>query len=61
TPYRAEFLRDGLREVLQNSKNDLELYRAVSLWCVSRLKFQPTSGRDQAPLDITQKSYLGRC
>ncbi|MBP7932823.1 MAG: hypothetical protein KAZ44_02280, partial [Candidatus Syntrophosphaera sp.] len=42
-------------------KNDLELYRAVSLWCVSRLKFQPTSGRDQAPLDITQKSYLGRC
>jgi hypothetical protein len=61
TPYRAEFLRDGLREVLTNAKNDLELYRAVSLWCVSRLKFQPTSGRDQSPLDITQKSFLGRC
>lgn len=61
TPYRAELLRDGLLEVLQNSKSELELYRAVSLWCVSRLKFQPTSGRDQAPLDITQKSYLGRC
>ncbi|MBW6514308.1 MAG: transglutaminase-like domain-containing protein [Candidatus Syntrophosphaera sp.] len=59
--YRAALLDDGLREILENSPNELELYRAVSQWCVARLKFQPTSGRDQSPLDITQKSILGRC
>ncbi len=59
--YRAALLDDGLREILQTSENELELYRAVSHWCVSRLKFTPTSGRDQSPLDITQKSFLGRC
>lgn len=59
--YRSALLKDGLREILQKSPNELELYRAVSQWCVARLKFQPTSGRDQSPLDITQKSLLGRC
>ncbi|MFO8144639.1 MAG: transglutaminase domain-containing protein, partial [Candidatus Syntrophosphaera sp.] len=59
--YRAALLDDGLREILQTSDDELELYRAVSHWCVSRLKFTPTSGRDQSPLDITQKSFLGRC
>ncbi|HNT52904.1 MAG TPA: transglutaminase-like domain-containing protein, partial [Candidatus Syntrophosphaera sp.] len=59
--YRAALLDDGLREILEHSTDELELYRAVSQWCVGRLKFQPTSGRDQSPLDITQKSILGRC
>ncbi|MGC9362635.1 MAG: transglutaminase-like domain-containing protein, partial [Candidatus Syntrophosphaera sp.] len=59
--YREALLDDGLREILQTSDDELELYRAVSHWCVSRLKFTPTSGRDQSPLDITQKSFLGRC
>ncbi len=59
--YREALLKDGLREILDGSTDELDLYRKVSLWCVGRLKFQPTSGRDQSPLDITQKSLLGRC
>ncbi len=60
-PYRKIFLDDGLRELMAEAEDDLDLYRRVSLWCVERLKFQPTSGRDQTPLDITQRSLLGRC
>ncbi len=59
--YRTALLDDGLRELLKANPNETDLYRAVSQWCVARLKFQPTSGRDQSPLDITQKSILGRC
>ena len=59
--YREALLRDGLRDIMDKSPNEMELYRAVSQWCVGRLKFQPTSGRDQSPLDITRKSLLGRC
>ncbi len=59
--YREALLEDGLREILNSAPNELELYRAVSQWCVGRLKFRQTSGRDQSPLDITQKSILGRC
>jgi transglutaminase-like putative cysteine protease len=59
--YRAALLEDGLRDIMDSSENEIDLYRKVSQWCVARLKFQPTSGRDQSPLDITQKSLLGRC
>jgi len=59
--YREGLLRDGLREIMESSTDEIDLYRKVSQWCVGRLKFQPTSGRDQTPLDITQKSLLGRC
>ncbi len=59
--YRAAFLDDGLRDIMLSAPNDMELYRAVSQWCVARLVFQPTSGRDQSPLDITTRSILGRC
>lgn len=59
--YRAAFLEDGLRDIMLTSPNDMELYRAVSQWCVARLVFQPTSGRDQSPLDITTRSLRGRC
>ncbi|MBM4403786.1 MAG: transglutaminase domain-containing protein [Candidatus Cloacimonetes bacterium] len=61
TPYRGIMLDDGLRRVMAEAKDDVDLYRKVSLWCVERLKFQPTSGRDQTPLDVTQRSLLGRC
>ncbi|MBP7205997.1 MAG: transglutaminase domain-containing protein [Candidatus Cloacimonetes bacterium] len=59
--YREALLKDGLRDILASSADELDLYRKVSQWCVGRLKFQPTSGRDQSPLDITQKSLVGRC
>ncbi|MDP2172407.1 MAG: transglutaminase domain-containing protein [Candidatus Cloacimonadaceae bacterium] len=59
--YRKAFLDDGLREIMQSSVDDIDLYRKVSLWCVARLVFKQTSGRDQTPLDITQKSLYGRC
>lgn len=61
TPYRTALLDDGLNSVLRGTDNDIDRFRATTLWCVSRLKFQQTSGRDQSPLDITQKSLLGRC
>jgi hypothetical protein len=59
--YRKAFLDDGLRELMTRSSDEVELYREVCKWCLERLTFQPTSGRDQSPLDITRKSYLGRC
>lgn len=59
--YRVALLEDGLRDLLEGIPDEMELYRAVSQWCAARLKFQQTSGRDQSPLDITQKSILGRC
>lgn len=60
-PYRKALLEDGLAELKKSSKDKLELYREVCKWCLERLVFQPTSGRDQSPLDIAQKSWLGRC
>ncbi len=61
TPYRQAMLNDGLQEVLDSYPNPLDRFRATALWCVSRLQFQQTSGRDQSPLDITQRSLIGRC
>lgn len=61
TPYRKALLEDGLQAVIDTTFTDLDRYRATTLWCVSRLKFQQTSGRDQSPLDITQRSLAGRC
>ena len=59
--YRKAFLDDGLRVLMTKVSDEVELYREVCKWCLERLTFQPTSGRDQSPLDITRKSYLGRC
>ena len=59
--YRKAMLDDGLREVLERNPDILDRYRATASWCVEKLKFQQTSGRDMNPLDITQKSLLGRC
>lgn len=60
TAYRQAMLDDGLSHALSIS-DPLERYRETSSWCVEKLQFQQTSGRDQAPLDITQKSLTGRC
>lgn len=60
-PYRQALLEDGLQEVWDNNPVLLDRFRATTLWCVSRLQFQQTSGRDQTPLDITQRSLTGRC
>ncbi len=59
--YREVFLRDGLREIMETAPNEMELYRAVTQWCIAKLQFLQTSGRDQSPLNITQKSLQGRC
>ena len=59
--YRNELWQDGLKDVFENSTDLTDRYRKVSLWCVENLRFKQTSGRDQTPLDITQKSYFGRC
>lgn len=59
--YRKAFLNDGLRSIMHLNPDPLDLYRAVSLWSLERLFFMQTSGRDQSPLDITQKTLVGRC
>ncbi len=60
TAYRKAMLEDGLSRALLIS-DPLERFREVSSWCVQKLQFVQTSGRDQSPLDITQKSLTGRC
>lgn len=58
--YRAAMLADGLDKALEIP--DLtERYREAATWCVEKLLFKQTSGRDQTPLDITDKSLYGRC
>lgn len=59
--YRKNFLDSGLREILHNYPDETERYRQVALWCVKKLRFQPTSGRDQNPIDIAYYSLTGRC
>ncbi|MCB5248663.1 MAG: transglutaminase-like domain-containing protein, partial [Candidatus Cloacimonadales bacterium] len=60
SPYRKAMLEDGLDTVLEIA-DPLERYRATASWCVEKLLFMQTSGRDQSPLDITRKSLTGRC
>lgn len=58
--YRAALLEDGLAQALE-IEDLTERYRETASWCVEKLYFKQTSGRDQTPLDITQKSLYGRC
>lgn len=58
--YRAAMLEDGLAHALE-IEDLTERYRETASWCVEKLYFKQTSGRDQTPLDITQKSLYGRC
>ncbi|MEF3695202.1 MAG: transglutaminase-like domain-containing protein [Candidatus Cloacimonadota bacterium] len=59
--YRSLFLNHGLGDILVNYPDITERYRQVALWCVEKLRFQPTSGRDQSPVDIAFYSLTGRC
>lgn len=59
--YRKAMLDDGLRNVLISYSDPLERFRATTLWCVEKLQFQQTSGRDQNPMDIMNSSLIGRC
>jgi transglutaminase-like putative cysteine protease len=59
-PYRKAMLKDGLQEVLK-FKDPLTRFRETANWCVEKLKFVQTSGRDQSPLDICSRSLAGRC
>ncbi|OQC07170.1 MAG: Transglutaminase-like superfamily protein [Candidatus Cloacimonetes bacterium ADurb.Bin089] len=61
TAYREQLLKDGLQNIINITNSDLDMFRSITLWCVSRIQFQQTSGRDQSPLDIVQKSLIGRC
>lgn len=58
--YRKAMLEDGLAEVALIS-DPLKRFRETSNWCVEKLLFMQTSGRDQNPVDITRKSLTGRC
>lgn len=60
SPYRKAMLEDGLAEVLQID-DPLTRYRETANWCVEKLLFMQTSGRDQSPLDISRNSLTGRC
>jgi hypothetical protein len=60
SPYRNAMLEDGLAEVLQ-IEDPLTRYRETANWCVEKLLFMQTSGRDQSPLDISRNSLTGRC
>lgn len=58
--YRVALLADGLDKALA-MEDELDRYRETASWCVEKLFFMQTSGRDQTPLDITEKSLVGRC
>lgn len=60
SPYRKAMLDAGLADVAL-IEDSLARYRATASWCVEKLKFNQTSGRDQNPLDIISKSLTGRC
>ena len=50
-----------LKEYRQSVKDPLELYRQACLKTTEWLLYKPTSGRDQSPLDVVNKSLSGRC
>jgi len=60
TPYRREMLDAGLADVI-TIEDPLQRYRAAASWCVEKLKFEQTSGRDLSPVDIVHRSLAGRC
>ncbi len=58
-PWRAEFFNE-LEPLVKEAKTLEEAMMIVSLWCTERNTFEPTSGRDQAPLTTLKRVY-GRC
>ncbi len=58
-PWRVEFFNE-LEPLVQEAETLEEAMMIVSLWCSERNTFEPTSGRDQAPLTTLKRVY-GRC
>ena len=61
TPYRKVFTEAGLLSYVTNFHDVEERVREVNLWCRERMTFISTSGRNQNPITIQQKSNIGRC
>ncbi len=61
TPYRKVFLDAGLISYITEFPDVEERIREVNLWCRERMTFISTSGRNQNPITILQKSNIGRC
>ncbi|MFA5465263.1 MAG: transglutaminase domain-containing protein [Candidatus Cloacimonadales bacterium] len=62
--YRQEFeSADGLnlKQIRAEVTDEEELYRIAMLKTNELLRYKPTSGRDQGPLDVANKSLYGRC
>ncbi len=60
---KEDYLFDGLnlKELRNQIKDPVELYRLACLKCTELLRYRPTSGRDQSPLDVAANSLIGRC
>ncbi len=56
-----EFSGLNLKKIRQEITDPLELYRKMCLISTELLRYKPTSGRDQSPLDVAAKSLYGRC
>ncbi|HPY96943.1 MAG TPA: transglutaminase domain-containing protein [Candidatus Cloacimonadota bacterium] len=50
-----------LKKIRATVKDDEDLYRVAMLKTNEILRYKPTSGRDQGPLDVANKSLYGRC
>ncbi|MCK4653722.1 MAG: transglutaminase domain-containing protein [Candidatus Cloacimonetes bacterium] len=61
TPYRKVFTEAGLLSYVTEFPDIEERIREVNLWCRERMTFISTSGRNQNPITIQQKSNIGRC
>ncbi|MBP7562729.1 MAG: transglutaminase domain-containing protein, partial [Candidatus Cloacimonetes bacterium] len=51
----------NLLKLRQEAKSEEDLYRLAMLKTNEYLRYKPTSGRDQGPLDVATKSLYGRC
>jgi len=61
TPYRDVFRYWGLYELSDMYTEESDLVRELNLWCRRFMTFKSTSGRDLAPVDIIERTNLGRC
>lgn len=61
TPYRELFKEHGLYQLPELYPDLEELVREVNLWTRGYMTFRPSSGRDMAPVDIINRTNIGRC
>ena len=61
-PYQAwrEPFYDELTAELDGVTDIYEAIALVNIWCAGQMRFEPTNGRDQAPLTTIRRGY-GRC